>query len=132
MVLMAPSLRQGQEYGLNRLDSPGFPFRIQFAFLRPVAGEMMNAMMKLFAGIGAALSLTATSAYAAQPSPWEMRFQPAATEIMRQIAWFEEYTLWFIVPITVLVLVLLAYCIVRFRASANPTPSRVSHNTLIE
>lgn len=89
-------------------------------------------MMKLFAGIGAALSLTATSAYAAQPSPWEMRFQPAATEIMRQIAWFEEYTLWFIVPITVLVLVLLAYCIVRFRASANPTPSRVSHNTLIE
>jgi cytochrome c oxidase subunit 2 len=93
---------------------------------------MMNAMMKLFAGIGAALSLTATSAYAAQPSPWEMRFQPAATEIMRQIAWFEEYTLWFIVPITVLVLVLLAYCIVRFRASANPTPSRVSHNTLIE
>lgn len=92
----------------------------------------MNAMMKLFAGIGAALSLTATSAYAAQPSPWEMRFQPAATEIMRQIAWFEEYTLWFIVPITVLVLVLLAYCIVRFRASANPTPSRVSHNTLIE
>src|SRR5690606_2723325 len=93
---------------------------------------MMNAMMKLFAGISAALSLTATSAYAAQPSPWEMRFQPAATEIMRQIAWFEEYTLWFIVPITVLVLVLLAYCIVRFRASANPTPSRVSHNTLIE
>src|SRR5690606_39271980 len=38
MVLMAPSLRQGQEYGLNRLDNPGFPFRIQFAFLRPGRG----------------------------------------------------------------------------------------------
>ena len=27
---------------------------------------------------------------------------------------------------------LLAYCIVKFRASANPIPSRTSHNTLIE
>jgi cytochrome c oxidase subunit II len=31
-----------------------------------------------------------------------------------------------------LVLALLAYCIWRFRASVNPTPSRTSHNTLIE
>lgn len=52
--------------------------------------------------------------------------------MMRQIEWFERYTLWFIIPVTVLVMVLLAYCIWRFRASANPTPSRTSHNTLIE
>ena len=51
---------------------------------------------------------------------------------MAQIEWFEVYTLWFIIPITLLVLLLLAWCIVRFRASANPTPSRTSHNTLIE
>ena len=51
---------------------------------------------------------------------------------MAQIEWFEVYSLWFIIPITVLVLVLLAWCIVRYRASANPTPSRTSHNTLIE
>ncbi|MGO4840988.1 cytochrome c oxidase subunit II transmembrane domain-containing protein, partial [Rhizobiaceae sp. 2RAB30] len=38
----------------------------------------------------------------------------------------------FIIPITLLVLVLLAYCILKFRASANPVPSRTSHNTLIE
>jgi cytochrome c oxidase subunit 2 len=31
-----------------------------------------------------------------------------------------------------LVLALLAYCILRFRESANPTPSRTSHNTAIE
>ena len=29
-------------------------------------------------------------------------------------------------------LVLLAWCILKFRASVNPTPSRTSHNTLIE
>ena len=51
---------------------------------------------------------------------------------MAEITWFEHYTLWFIVPITLLVLVLLAYCIFKFRASANPTPSRTSHHTVIE
>jgi len=49
-----------------------------------------------------------------------------------QIAWFEAYTLWFIVPITLLVLLLISWCIVRYRASVNPTPSRTSHNTVIE
>ncbi|TJV84506.1 MAG: cytochrome c oxidase subunit II [Mesorhizobium sp.] len=52
--------------------------------------------------------------------------------MMRQIALFEQYTLWFIVPITLFVLFLLAYCILKFRASVNPIPSRTSHNTLIE
>lgn len=90
--------------------------------------------MKTFlAGVGAVAPLFATAAaHAAQPAEWEMRFQPAATDIMHQITWFEEYTLWFIIPITLLVLVLLAYCIIRFRASANPVASRTSHNTLIE
>ncbi|MET3660641.1 cytochrome c oxidase subunit II [Aquamicrobium ahrensii] len=84
-------------------------------------------------GIGAAAALlSAASVWAAQPSDWEYRFQPAATDIMQQIAWFEGYTLAFIIPVTLLVLVLLGYCIVRFRASANPVPSRTSHNTVIE
>ncbi|MDP3897972.1 MAG: cytochrome c oxidase subunit II, partial [Mesorhizobium sp.] len=68
----------------------------------------------------------------AQPTPWQTRFQPAATAIMEQTTWFEIYTLWFIVPITVLVMLLLGWCVYRFRASKNPTPSRTSHNTLIE
>jgi cytochrome c oxidase subunit 2 len=90
--------------------------------------------MKTFlAGAGAAAALLApVAAYAAQPTPWETGFQPAATDMMRQITWFEHYTLWFIAPITLLVLVLLAYCIWKFRASANPVASRTSHNTLIE
>ena len=90
-------------------------------------------MRRLLATAGAiATVLAPAAAQAAQPTPWQMRFQPAATGIMEQITWFEEYTLWFIVPITLLVLALLAWCILRFRASANPVPSRTSHNTLIE
>jgi cytochrome c oxidase subunit 2 len=81
---------------------------------------------------GAATLLSAPPAFAAQPSPWEMDFQPAATAIMAQIRWFEDYTLWFIVPITLLVLGLLLVVILRFRESKNPVASRTSHNTLIE
>ncbi|WP_048646037.1 cytochrome c oxidase subunit II [Nitratireductor soli] len=80
----------------------------------------------------ATLPFLATGAVAAQPEPWQYRFQPAATGIMHEITWFEIYTLWFIVPITILVMLLLGWCVLRFRASANPTPSRTSHNTAIE
>jgi cytochrome c oxidase subunit 2 len=83
------------------------------------------------AGAGAAL-LAGSTAHAAQPVDWQTRFQPPATDMMAQIEWFEVYTLWFIIPITILVLALLAWCIFKYRASANPTPSRTSHNTLIE
>jgi len=86
-----------------------------------------------FAATTAMVSLlSATGANADQPVDWQVRFQPAATGIMQEITWFEIYTLWFIVPITLLVLGLLAYCAIKFRKSANPVPSRTSHNTLIE
>jgi hypothetical protein len=87
---------------------------------------------KLFAGLAALASLGASPALAAQPVDWQLGFQPAATEIMAQIRGFETYTLWFIVPITLFVLALLVYAMVKFRAGANPTPSKTSHNSLIE
>ncbi len=90
-------------------------------------------MKRFFASLAAApLSLFAVAAHAAMPQPWETRLQPAATGIMHEIRWFEDYTLWFIVPIVALVLLLLAFAIIRFRESAHPVPSRTSHNTLIE
>ncbi len=76
--------------------------------------------------------LSAGTAYAAQPEPWQMTFQPAASAIMEQIVWFERYTLWFIIPITLFVMVLLAWVMIRYRASANPVPSKTSHNTAVE
>ncbi len=89
-------------------------------------------MKRFFAIAAAAAALFGGVAQAAQPEPWQMRFQPAATDMMAQIEWFEAYTLWFIVPITLLVLGLLAWCILKFRDSVNSTPSRTSHHTVIE
>ncbi len=61
-----------------------------------------------------------------------MGMQEPATSIMEFNSWFEQYTLWFIVPITFFVLILLVLVVVKFRAAANPVPSKTSHNTAIE
>lgn len=76
--------------------------------------------------------LFASSAYADKPVDWQMSFQQAATGIMEEITWFERYTLWFIIPITLFVLLLLIVVVVKFRERANPVPSKTSHNTAIE
>ena len=82
-------------------------------------------MRKILAGgTLSATFLSTAAALADQPHPWQWRFKEPATKIMSEIEWFEAYTLWFIIPITLLVLALLAYCILKFRASANPVPSR--------
>jgi cytochrome c oxidase subunit 2 len=62
-----------------------------------------------------------------------MRFQPQYTEVGAWAAWFHNDLLLPIITfIALLVLALLLYVIVRFRRSANPTPSRTSHNTVVE
>ena len=93
-------------------------------------------MLKIFQGTGAffASTLGLTGAASAEQAlvDWQIWHQPANSEMMRQIIAFDWWTLYFIVPITLLVVALLAYVMVRFRASANPNPSTVSHNSLIE
>ncbi|MDX5593011.1 cytochrome c oxidase subunit II [Pseudovibrio sp. SPO723] len=72
------------------------------------------------------------SAMAAQPEPWQMGMQAAATEVMEDVRWFNDFTLIIVTVITLFVLALLIYCVVRFNRRANPVPSRTSHNTMIE
>ncbi|MGC6471479.1 MAG: cytochrome c oxidase subunit II [Parvibaculales bacterium] len=71
-------------------------------------------------------------AYAAQPEPWQLGFQPAATDMMSRITSFNNFLLYLMTAITLLVLVLMVYVMIRFNAKANPEPSKTSHNTLIE
>lgn len=85
------------------------------------------------AGSGAALLAGATGARAAgQPAAWEINLQPAATPIMHMIHAFNNGMLVVVTCIVILVLALLVYVMVRFNARANPVPSKISHNTLIE
>jgi cytochrome c oxidase subunit 2 len=99
----------------------------------------MLVLMRLIRKAAPALVFVATLAaggiaYAAfgQPSPWQFGFQQSAAPTMDDIVWFHDFVLWIIAGITAFVLILLVLVIVKFNARANPTPSRTTHNTLIE
>jgi cytochrome c oxidase subunit II len=67
-----------------------------------------------------------------QPSPGQMGMQGPVTEIAANIVGFHDRVNIIIIAITAFVLILLAYVIVRFNETANPKPSRTTHNTALE
>ncbi|MES2471712.1 MAG: cytochrome c oxidase subunit II [Pseudomonadota bacterium] len=86
-------------------------------------------------GIGAALAaLTAFVALPAiaQPVEWGLTFQPSASPVMDQIQSFHHLLFWIITATCLFVLGLLVWIVIRYRAKANPIPSKVHHNTLLE
>jgi len=83
--------------------------------------------------IGALLTSAATALAApGQPSPWALGLQEAGSPVMTDITWFHNFLLVIITAITAFVLILLLTVMIRFNARANPTPSRTTHNALIE
>ena len=93
--------------------------------------KILNLSALLLA-IGMMSLMGAPSVHAAQPEPWQLGFQPAATDMMARISSFNDFLLILMTAITVFVLGLMVYVMVRFNAKANPVPSKTSHNTLIE
>ena len=95
----------------------------------------MQAIGLFAAALITALGLGGGSAWAAlgQPVDWQLGFQDAGTPVMEDIVWFHDYLLLGIITaIALFVLVLLLIIMIRFNATRNPTPSRTTHNTLIE
>jgi cytochrome c oxidase subunit II len=78
------------------------------------------------------LAMGSGEASAAQPEPWQLNFQPAASPVMERVESLHDLLLWIITLISIFVLVLLLFACLRFRASRNATPSRRTHNTLLE
>ncbi len=77
--------------------------------------------------------LISSSALANQPFDWQLGFQKAASESMRDIVNFHNNLLLpIIIAISVFVLFLMVYACIRFRASANPIPSKRTHNVAVE
>ena len=84
------------------------------------------AMVAILTGAQAAL------AGLGQPSPWQVGLQQSASPVMDNIIWFHDFLLYIITGIAGFVLILLVVVMVRFNARTNPSPSRTTHNTLIE
>lgn len=89
-------------------------------------GLMVLAAFALaaFAGFG--------TAQADLPLPWQIGMQPPATTVAERVHALHDLLLWIITGISLFVLALLVIVILRFRESRNPTPSRTSHNTVVE
>ncbi|MGV6839594.1 MAG: cytochrome c oxidase subunit II [Planktomarina sp.] len=61
-----------------------------------------------------------------------INFLPPATELARDIIFFDNLLLVIITAICLFVVALLGYAIWKFRASKNPTPASFTHNTAVE
>lgn len=71
-------------------------------------------------------------AHAAMAEPWQLGFQKAVTPVMRLTNDFHNLLLVITTVITLFIFGLLAYCLIRFRAKANPVPSTTTHSTVVE
>jgi heme/copper-type cytochrome/quinol oxidase subunit 2 len=94
-------------------------------------------MRKLFATLiliafSAGLATQASAAGLGQPVDWQLGLQQAATPVMEFINDFHNFLLVIITLISLFVLALLIYVMVKFNAKANPKPSKTTHNTFIE
>lgn len=78
------------------------------------------------------LILGATPALADKPTEWGLGLQEPASPIMVELINFHNLLLYIITAITVFVLLLLVFVIVRFNERANPNPSKTTHNVPIE
>ena len=74
----------------------------------------------------------ARSAAAQAPVDWEIDFQTALSPSMERIVDFNFMVTIIIVVITAFVFGLMAWIVVRYNAKRNPTPSKTTHNTMLE
>ena len=88
--------------------------------------------------LAAAAAFTAAPALAqdvetiGKPQSGLMGFQPAVTELARDLQSLDHLLLWIITIITLFVVALIAIVIVRYNRRANPNPSTFTHNSPLE
>ena len=93
-----------------------------------------NAMRaSLAASLISLIAPKAGAALLGAPEQGEIGFLPANTEIADSMFWFHNSILLpVIIGISLLVLALIVYIVWRFNETANPVPSRRTHNGLLE
>lgn len=101
-------------------------------------------LVKTFTGIGTALATLAMSGAVwaqdglqglervGKPQPEGLGFQPAVTEVARDLQWLDHMVLVIITVITVFVLALLLWVLVRYNSKRNPKPATFTHNSTVE
>lgn len=101
-----------------------------------------NSLWKILAALPAMVAAYAGAAFAQEGAAqdviglaknWQLGFQPAASPTKERMEWFHNALLLpTITVITIFVIGLLIYVLLRFRQRANPVPSKTTHNTMLE
>lgn len=90
----------------------------------------LGALAAIVAATGVAEAFPAPAA--GHPVDGAIDLQAAASPVMEQIRHFHEFVLIIITAVTLLVLALLLWVMIRYNKKANPVPRKFSHNTLVE
>jgi cytochrome c oxidase subunit 2 len=95
--------------------------------------RVRDAILAGCVGAGGILAAgSAARAGVGQPSEWQLGLQAAATHVADRIHAFHDLVNWIIIAIALFVLILLVIVLVRFNERANPTPSKTTHNSMLE
>ncbi|WP_029030456.1 cytochrome c oxidase subunit II [Salinarimonas rosea] len=93
------------------------------------------ARRTLAAALAGATGLSASTgalAQVGQPVDWQIAMQTPVTATAQNMYGFHTALVWIITVITLFVGALLLIVILRYNERKNPTPSKTSHNTMIE
>ena len=96
---------------------------------------MLPANFRLKASMAASALSAAVlwaGAVVAEPKDWQIDFQPGVTPVMENIEDFHRLLLYIITAVSLFVLALILWIMVRYNRRANPTPSKTAHNTVLE
>jgi len=93
---------------------------------------LVAAGFALLVSAGLALAQDADKDFVDLPHYGQMNLHHPVTETMEKLVSLHNLLLVIISVITIFVMGLLIYVMVRFRASRNPVPSQVTHNTVLE
>lgn len=96
------------------------------------SGVKSRIMAHVASGLTFGGALFAVPAMAAEPKPWQLGLPEPATPVAEMLTDFHTLLVWIITIITLFVLALLLVTCYKFRESANPTPSKTTHNAVLE
>lgn len=99
-------------------------------FLTKISGLSVSALA--FAGVANAQDGLGNLEVIGKPVDKALGFQPAATEIARELQWLDGMILWIITAIVIFVTALILWIMYRYSAKRNPTPATFTHNSPLE
>jgi cytochrome c oxidase subunit 2 len=95
--------------------------------------RLFSQLLTAFAAVSAAPAMAQTALETiGKPVDGALNFQPAVTELARDIQFLDNLINYIIFAITAFVMILVAIIIVRYNRRANPNPASFTHHTAIE